>query len=31
MTKRIAVLLRGRGSNFDALAAGVAPGRIPNA
>src|ERR1700682_3436668 len=31
MTKRIAVLLSGRGSNFDALADAVAAGRIPNA
>src|ERR1700693_3367633 len=31
MTKRIAVLLSGRGSNFEALADGVAAGRIPNA
>jgi phosphoribosylglycinamide formyltransferase-1 len=31
MTKRIAVLLSGRGSNFEALADGVADGRIPNA
>lgn len=31
MTKRIAVLLSGRGSNFEALADGVATGRIPNA
>jgi phosphoribosylglycinamide formyltransferase 1 len=30
MTKRIAVLLSGRGSNFEALADGVAAGRIPN-
>jgi phosphoribosylglycinamide formyltransferase-1 len=31
MTKRIGVLLSGRGSNFEALADGVAAGRIPNA
>jgi phosphoribosylglycinamide formyltransferase 1 len=31
MKKRIGVLLSGRGSNFEALAAGVASGRIPNA
>lgn len=31
MKKRIGVLLSGRGSNFDALAASVAAGRIPNA
>jgi phosphoribosylglycinamide formyltransferase-1 len=31
MTKRIAVLLSGRGSNFEALADGVAASRIPNA
>lgn len=31
MTKRIAVLLSGRGSNFEALADGVVAGRIPNA
>ena len=31
MTKRIGVLLSGRGSNFEALADGVATGRIPNA
>lgn len=31
MTKRIAVLLSGRGSNFEALADSVASGRIPNA
>jgi phosphoribosylglycinamide formyltransferase 1 len=31
MKKRIAVLLSGRGSNFVALADGVAAGRIPNA
>jgi phosphoribosylglycinamide formyltransferase 1 len=31
MTKRIAVLLSGRGSNFEALAESVAAGRIPNA
>jgi phosphoribosylglycinamide formyltransferase 1 len=30
MTKRIAVLLSGRGSNFEALAESVAAGRIPN-
>lgn len=30
-TKRIAVLLSGRGSNFDALAESVAAGRIPHA
>lgn len=30
-TKRIAVLLSGRGSNFEALAESVAAGRIPNA
>jgi len=30
MKKRIAVLLSGRGSNFAALADGVAAGRIPN-
>jgi phosphoribosylglycinamide formyltransferase-1 len=31
MEKRIGVLLSGRGSNFEALADGVASGRIPNA
>ncbi len=31
MTKRIAVLLSGRGSNFEALADSIAAGRIPNA
>jgi phosphoribosylglycinamide formyltransferase 1 len=31
MTKRIGVLLSGRGSNFEALADSVAAGRIPNA
>jgi len=31
MKKRIAVLLSGRGSNFEALANSVAQGRIPNA
>jgi phosphoribosylglycinamide formyltransferase 1 len=31
MKKHIGVLLSGRGSNFDALAASVAAGRIPNA
>ena len=31
MNKRIAVLLSGRGSNFEALADSVASGRIPNA
>jgi phosphoribosylglycinamide formyltransferase 1 len=31
MKKRIGVLLSGRGSNFEALAANVASGRIPNA
>jgi len=31
MTKRIGVLLSGRGSNFEALAESVASGRIPNA
>jgi phosphoribosylglycinamide formyltransferase 1 len=31
MTKRIGVLLSGRGSNFEALAASVSAGRIPNA
>jgi phosphoribosylglycinamide formyltransferase-1 len=31
MKKRIAVLLSGRGSNFEALANSVAAGRIPNA
>ena len=31
MKKRIAVLLSGRGSNFEALADSVAAGRIPNA
>jgi phosphoribosylglycinamide formyltransferase 1 len=31
MKKRIGVLLSGRGSNFEALAEGVAAGRIPNA
>ena len=31
MTKRIGVLLSGRGSNFDALADSVSSGRIPNA
>src|SRR5208337_927123 len=30
MVKRIAVLLSGRGSNFEALADSVAAGRIPN-
>jgi phosphoribosylglycinamide formyltransferase 1 len=31
MTKRIGVLLSGRGSNFEALADSVGSGRIPNA
>ncbi len=31
MTKRIALLLSGRGSNFEALAESVTVGRIPNA
>jgi phosphoribosylglycinamide formyltransferase 1 len=31
MTKRIGVLLSGRGSNFEALADSTAAGRIPNA
>jgi len=31
MKKRIGVLLSGRGSNFEALAASVTSGRIPNA
>src|SRR5262249_57463681 len=31
MAHRIAVLLSGRGSNFEALADSVASGRIPNA
>src|SRR5580692_2768151 len=31
MKKRIAVLLSGRGSNFEALADSVAAGRLPNA
>ncbi|MFY9583878.1 MAG: phosphoribosylglycinamide formyltransferase [Candidatus Acidiferrales bacterium] len=31
MTKRIGVLLSGRGSNFEALAESVTAGRIPNA
>ena len=31
MTKRIGVLLSGRGSNFEALADSVVSGRIPNA
>jgi phosphoribosylglycinamide formyltransferase 1 len=31
MKKRIAVLLSGRGSNFEALADSIASGRIPNA
>jgi phosphoribosylglycinamide formyltransferase-1 len=31
MTKRIGVLLSGRGSNFEALADSIASGRIPNA
>jgi phosphoribosylglycinamide formyltransferase 1 len=31
MNKRIGVLLSGRGSNFEALADGVAAGRIPDA
>jgi phosphoribosylglycinamide formyltransferase 1 len=31
MAKRIAVLLSGRGSNFEALADGVAAGRVPGA
>jgi phosphoribosylglycinamide formyltransferase-1 len=31
MNKRIGVLLSGRGSNFEALANGIASGRIPNA
>jgi phosphoribosylglycinamide formyltransferase 1 len=31
MTKRIGVLLSGRGSNFEALADGVSAGRIPGA
>ncbi|MGA7221850.1 MAG: phosphoribosylglycinamide formyltransferase [Candidatus Acidiferrales bacterium] len=30
MNKRIGVLLSGRGSNFEALADGIASGRIPN-
>ena len=30
MTKRIAVLLSGRGSNFEALAESIAAGRLPN-
>jgi phosphoribosylglycinamide formyltransferase-1 len=30
MKKRIGILLSGRGSNFEALAANVASGRIPN-
>jgi phosphoribosylglycinamide formyltransferase 1 len=31
MTKRIGVLLSGRGSNFEALADSISAGRIPNA
>jgi phosphoribosylglycinamide formyltransferase 1 len=31
MKKRIAILLSGRGSNFEALAGSVSSGRIPNA
>ena len=31
MAHQIAVLLSGRGSNFEALADAVADGRIPNA
>src|SRR5579863_3152175 len=31
MKKRIAVLLSGRGSNFEALAESISAGRIPNA
>src|SRR5277367_5539886 len=31
MTKRIGVLLSGRGSNFEALAESISVGRIPNA
>ena len=31
MTKRIGVLVSGRGSNFEALADNIAAGRIPNA
>lgn len=31
MTKKIGVLLSGRGSNFEALAEGVAAGKIPSA
>jgi phosphoribosylglycinamide formyltransferase 1 len=31
MKKRIGVLLAGRGSNFEALAASIDAGRIPNA
>ena len=31
MSKRIGVLLSGRGSNFEALAESVTAGRIPNA
>jgi phosphoribosylglycinamide formyltransferase 1 len=31
MTKRIGVLLSGRGSNFEALAGSISAGRIPNA
>lgn len=31
MTKRIGVLLSGRGSNFEALADSISTGRIPNA
>jgi phosphoribosylglycinamide formyltransferase 1 len=31
MKKRIAVLLSGRGPNFEALADGISSGRIPNA
>ena len=31
MTKRIGVLLSGRGSNFEALAESIASGRVPNA
>jgi phosphoribosylglycinamide formyltransferase-1 len=31
MKKRIGVLLSGRGSNFEALADGIAAGKIPNA
>ena len=31
MTRRIAVLLSGRGSNFEALAENIAAGKIPGA